>query len=63
MYGCIGQMFDALALTTAFGCNIFEKNADDVPEFVLPDEQNIDKMQAVSEFFSDTALINRPKAP
>ena len=55
MYGCIGQMFDALALTTAFGCNIFEKNADDVPEFVLPDEQNIDKMQAVSEFFSDTA--------
>jgi len=54
MFGCVAQMFDALALTTAFGCSIFEKNSDDVPEFVLPEEENLDKMQSISEFFSDT---------
>ncbi len=55
MFGCVAQMFDALALTTSFGCKIFEKDANDVPQFVLPDEANIDKMQVISEFFSDTA--------
>ncbi len=55
MFGCVAQMFDALALTTAFGCKIFEKDANDIPQFVLPDEANFDKMQVVSDFFSDTA--------
>ena len=55
MFGCVAQMFDALALTTSFGCKIFEKDANDIPQFVLPDEANFDKMQVVSDFFSDTA--------
>ena len=55
MFGCVAQMFDAVALTTAFGCNIFEKDANDVPQFVLPNGDNLDKMQAVADFFADTA--------
>ncbi|MBR5870387.1 MAG: extracellular solute-binding protein [Clostridia bacterium] len=55
MFGCVAQKFDALALTTAFGCNIFEKDANDIPQFVLPNEENLDKMQTISDFFADTA--------
>ena len=55
MFGCVAQMFDAMALTTSFGCKIFAKDASDVPQFVLPDETNFDKMQVVSDFFADTA--------
>lgn len=55
MFGCIAQNFDALALTTSFGCNIFEKDENDIPQFVLPNEDNVSKMQIISEFFEDTA--------
>lgn len=57
MFGCLDEGFDAIALTQAFGCNIMKKDSSGVPQLVLDEEQNLDRLAKITEFFNDKAHV------